>query len=123
MSDVIDEVLDIRPGGPLDLLRRAREEARLRSQTSFAALFEPADFGPLSARERFAAAARVAEVSGADGLAGFYASARDRQQRRRFGAARRDPRSRRKSRAVARAPAGATISRGWRRRACRRRPS
>jgi uncharacterized protein YciW len=79
MSDVIDEVLQIKTGDRLDRLRRGREEARLRSQTNWTALFEPAEYGALSARERFAAAARVAEMSGADSPARLYSEWRDRQ--------------------------------------------
>jgi uncharacterized protein YciW len=77
MSDAIDEALTIAPGDPLDVLRRGREEARLRSQTNWAALFAPAAFGPLSAAERFAAAARVAEISDAAALARAYGERRD----------------------------------------------
>jgi uncharacterized protein YciW len=80
MSDVIDEVLRIKSGDRLDRLRSGPEEARLRSQTNWKALFEPADFEPLSAHERFAAAARVAEISGANSLARFYGELRDRQR-------------------------------------------
>jgi uncharacterized protein YciW len=80
MSDVIDEVLRIKPGDRLDRLRSGPEVARLRSQTNWTALFEPAQFGAVSARERFAAAARVAEISGADSLAHFYGELRDRQR-------------------------------------------
>jgi uncharacterized protein YciW len=80
MSDVIDEVLRIKTGDRLDHLRGGREEARLRSQTNWAALFEPAEFGALSAHERFAAAARVAQTSGANSLAGFYGELRDRRR-------------------------------------------
>jgi uncharacterized protein YciW len=80
MSDVIDEVLQIKTGDRLDRLRRGREEARLRSQTNWTALFEPAKFGALLAHERFAAAARVAAISGANSLVRFYSELRDRQR-------------------------------------------
>jgi len=55
-QDEIDAVLAIAAGSRLDLLRRRREEVRARSQKSWDAPFEPEDFGPLSAAERFAAA-------------------------------------------------------------------
>ena len=77
--DVIDSVLGIGPGDPLDGLRRGREEARLRAQTSYDALFDPDVFTPLSAQERFAAAARVAEVSGSTALTRHYGERRDAQ--------------------------------------------
>lgn len=70
--DVIDAVVGIAPGSRLDALRRVREEARLRTQTSYEALFTHSDFGPLTARERFAVAERVAAISGATSLAEHY---------------------------------------------------
>ncbi len=70
--DVIDAVVSIAPGSRLDALRRVREEARLRTQTSYEALFAPSDFGPLAAAERLAIAERVAAISGSTALAGHY---------------------------------------------------
>ena len=70
--DEIDAVLAIATGSRLDLLRRRREEVRAHSQTSWEALFEPEDFGPLPAAERFAAAWRTAELSGATALTSRY---------------------------------------------------
>jgi len=72
--DEIDAVLAIAPGSRLDLIRRRREEVRARSQTCWGALFEPEDFGALSAGERFAAAWRAAELAGATALASRYLS-------------------------------------------------
>lgn len=77
-ADFLDEALSITPGSALDALRRRREEARLRTQLSFEALFEPADFGPLSAGERYAAAAVVAGMSNARALEERYRARAER---------------------------------------------
>ena len=77
--DFLDEALMIAPGSRLDELRRARAEARARTQSSFAALFEPSDFSALSSEERFAAAEAVARVSGAKALEAKYRARRERQ--------------------------------------------
>ena len=78
VHDVIDAALGVTEGSRLDLLRAARPEVRARTQSSYAALFDPADFGGLPAHERFAAAMRVAQLNKASTLAVHY---RDRLAR------------------------------------------
>jgi CMD domain protein len=71
-ADVIDTVLGISEGSPLDRLRARRPEARVRTQSSYAVLFNPPDPGGLSPPERFAVALRVAELHDASPLAAHY---------------------------------------------------
>jgi CMD domain protein len=71
-ADVIDTVLGIAEGSALDVLRSRRPEARARTQTSYAVLFNPPDPGGLSPPERFAVALRVAELHDASTLAAHY---------------------------------------------------
>src|SRR5271168_4514876 len=68
-ADVIDSVLGISEGSPLHQLRARRPEARARTQSSYAVLFNPPDPGGLSPPERFAVALRVAELHDAPSLA------------------------------------------------------
>jgi uncharacterized protein YciW len=77
-ADFLDAALSIAPRSGLDVLRRRRPEARLRTQTSFEALFEPANFGALSAEERYAAAAEVARVTESKALEHRYLEAFER---------------------------------------------
>jgi CMD domain protein len=69
---VIDAVVGISEGSPLDQLRARRPEARARTQSSYAVLFNPPDPGGLSPPERFAVAVRVAELHDASTLAAHY---------------------------------------------------
>ena len=71
-ADVIDAVVGISEGSPLDQLRARRPEARARTQSSYAVLFNPPDPGGLSPPERFAVAMRVAELEEATALAAHY---------------------------------------------------
>ena len=71
-ADVIDAVLGISEGSPLHQLRARRPEARTRTQSSYAVLFNPPDPGGLSPPERFAVALRVAELHDASSLAAHY---------------------------------------------------
>jgi CMD domain protein len=71
-ADVIDTVLGIAEGSPLAQLRARRPEARARTQSSYAVLFNPPDPGGLSPPERFAVALRVAELHEASTLAAHY---------------------------------------------------
>ena len=71
-ADVIDAVLGISEGSPLHQLRARRPEARARTQSSYAVLFNPPDPGGLSPPERFAVALRVAELHDASSLAAHY---------------------------------------------------
>ena len=83
--DEIDAALGLGGGSPLDALRRRREDVRAYSQSSWKALFEPSDFGDLSAQERLALAKRVAEISASTPLVSRYqallASAPDASER------------------------------------------
>jgi uncharacterized protein YciW len=71
-TDVIDAALGVAEGSKLDMLRAARPEARARTQSSYAALFDPAEPGALTRAERFGAALRVAELEEAGSLAAHY---------------------------------------------------
>jgi CMD domain protein len=71
-ADVIDSSLGIAEDSALDALRARRPEARARTQSSYAVLFNPPDPGGLSPPERFAVALRVAELHEASDLAAHY---------------------------------------------------
>ncbi|WP_374446969.1 CMD domain protein [Stella sp.] len=75
MTDVIDDLLGIRPGSPLDAIRARRPETRAQAQASYDALFRPADPGGVTAAERFAVATFVAALHGATEVAGHYRAA------------------------------------------------
>lgn len=70
--DIIDLLAGIEPGSRLDAIRARRLQARENARKSHAALFEPADFGEVSARERHAVAAFVAGIHGEPAAVGFY---------------------------------------------------
>jgi CMD domain protein len=70
--DIIDLLAGIEAGSSLDAIRDRRLQARENAQKSYAALFEPADFGDVTAAERYAVAAFVAGVHGEPAVAGFY---------------------------------------------------
>ncbi len=59
-ADVIDALVGIAPGSPLDAIRARRPQARLHAQATYRALFEPASPGSFTAPERFAVGAFVA---------------------------------------------------------------
>ena len=48
-TDVIDALVGIAPGSPLDAIRARRPEARTHAQASYAALFAPAAMRLMSA--------------------------------------------------------------------------
>lgn len=56
MTDVIDELVGIAPGDPLDALRAQRPGARANAQASYDALFASDDRDHVSQRERLAVA-------------------------------------------------------------------
>ncbi len=74
MSDVIDQLAGIAAGSSLDAIRAKRQVARDHAQKSFLALFEPADFAGVPARERFAVAAFVAGLHTEPATRDFYAA-------------------------------------------------
>ena len=72
-ADVIDALVGITPGSPLDAIRARRPEARAHAQATYRALFAPESPGNVSAQERFAVGAFVAGVHGATAIADCYA--------------------------------------------------
>jgi CMD domain protein len=83
-SDIIDLLAGIEPGSSLDGIRIRRLQARENAQKSYLALFEPVDFGDVTAAERCAVAAFVAGVHDQPGAVDFYlaklAKANDRSE-------------------------------------------
>lgn len=72
-ADVIDTLVGIAPGSPLDAIRARRPEARRQAQASYQALFAPEVPGGVSAQERFAVGSFVAGLHGEAAVASFYA--------------------------------------------------
>ena len=78
MSDLIDDLVGITPGSPLDALRAKRPVARGDAQATYDGLITaPADLVRTTAVERAALGYWVAALSRADGLAGHYRSLLD----------------------------------------------
>ena len=73
-ADVIDALVGITPGSPLDAIRARRPEARAHAQATYRALFAPATPGGVSPSERFAVGQFVAGLHGATAIATSYAS-------------------------------------------------
>jgi CMD domain protein len=73
-ADVIDALVGITPGSPLDAIRARRPEARAHAQATYRALFTPDAPGNVSAQERFAVGAFVAGLHGATAIADGYAA-------------------------------------------------
>src|SRR5262245_10412364 len=71
-ADVIDALIGITPGSPLDAIRARRPEARAHAQATYRALFTPEKPGTVSAQERFAVAVFVASLHGATTIAARY---------------------------------------------------
>ena len=80
-SDVIDQLSGIAPGHPLDAIRAGRAQARIHSQQSYLALFEPAlpVAGDFTLAERFAVATFVTQVQRQAQASRFYAAGLARQ--------------------------------------------
>ena len=72
-GDVIDALVGIAPGSPLDAIRARRPEARAHAQATYRALFAPQTFGNVTAQERFAVGAFVAGLHSSDAVADAYA--------------------------------------------------
>jgi len=70
--DVIDVLVGIKPGSPLDSIRARRPEARAHAQATYRALFAPAEPGHVTAPERFAVGGFVAGLHGATAIAAYY---------------------------------------------------
>ena len=73
-ADVIDALVGITPGSPLDAIRARRPEARAHAQATYRALFTPEAPGHVTAQERFAVGAFVAGLHGATSIAAAYAA-------------------------------------------------
>jgi len=73
-ADVIDALVGITPGSPLDAIRVRRPEARAQAQATYRALFAPDVPGNVTAQERFAVGAFVAGLHGDAAIAAFYAA-------------------------------------------------
>jgi len=71
-ADVIDTLVGIAPGSPLDAIRARRPEARAQAQATYRALFAPDVPGHVTAHERFAVGSFVAGLHGDTAIAGFY---------------------------------------------------
>lgn len=71
-KDVIDQLVGVVPGSPLDTVRNGRPTARDNAQKSYEALFAPADPGTVSLGERFALASFVAGLHRDADTAKFY---------------------------------------------------
>jgi CMD domain protein len=75
--DVLDALIPVTPGSPLDTVRRHRPETRSNAQASYDALFAPEHPGGVTAAERFAVAAFVSALYGDPAIAAFYARGLD----------------------------------------------
>src|SRR5262245_5614042 len=72
-SDVIDTLVGIAPGSPLDAIRARRPDARAHAQATYHALFTPEAPGHVTAQERFAVGRFVAGLHGDTAMDAFYA--------------------------------------------------
>jgi CMD domain protein len=73
-ADVIDGLVGIASGSPLDAIRARRPEARIHAQASYRALFAPEVPGDVTAQERFAVGSFVTGLHGETAIAAFYAA-------------------------------------------------
>jgi CMD domain protein len=73
-ADVIDTLVGIASGSPLDAIRARRPEARTHAQASYRALFTPEIPGDVTAQERFAVGSFVTGLHGEAAIAAFYAA-------------------------------------------------
>jgi CMD domain protein len=71
-ADVIDALVGITPGSPLDAIRARRPEARAHAQATYRALFAPEKPGNVTAQERFSVGAFVGGLHGATAIAAAY---------------------------------------------------
>jgi len=72
-ADVIDTLVGITPGSPLDAIRARRPEARAHAQATYRALFAPSAPGSFTTQERFAIGTFVAGLHEAPEIAAAYA--------------------------------------------------
>jgi CMD domain protein len=74
LGDVIDHLVGIDPGSPLDIARAQRSHARENAQRSYLSLFAPADVTAMSLPERVAVAVFVTGLHRQPAIASFYAA-------------------------------------------------
>ncbi|MCC7275726.1 MAG: CMD domain protein [Alphaproteobacteria bacterium] len=72
MTDVVDMIVGIAPGSPLDALRAQRPEARQLTQGSYDELVVPGRAGGVALDERAAVALRIAVLNEDAALAAHY---------------------------------------------------
>jgi len=72
MADVIDRLIEVGEGSPVDQLRRRRPVTRDHAQGSWRALFEPQVLGTVPLKDRYAVALFVTGISGDEATSGFY---------------------------------------------------
>jgi len=72
MSDVIDTLVGIAPGSPLDTIRNQRLQARTHAQASYDSLFKPLIEADATRLERLAIACFVAGLHGRPEMEAFY---------------------------------------------------
>lgn len=75
ITDVVDELVGVRPGGALDALRRRRPVTRDQLQASYDALFAPFDDADFPREERLLVAAFATRSTADDATARYYADA------------------------------------------------
>jgi CMD domain protein len=73
-ADVIDALVGIASGSPLDAIRARRPEARTHAQASYRALFAPEVPADVTAQERFAVGTFVTGLHGEATIGSFYAA-------------------------------------------------
>lgn len=73
-TDIVDTLVGIAPGWPLDALRARRPAARTHAEASYRALLTPAAPGDFTIAERFAVAAYVAGLHREAATAAHYAA-------------------------------------------------
>jgi CMD domain protein len=71
-ADVIDALVGITPGSPLNAIRARRPEARAHAQATYRALFVPEAPGNVTAQERLAVGAFAAGLHGSTAVAVYY---------------------------------------------------
>jgi len=72
--DIIDLLAGLAPDSALAMIRDRKPVTRQQAQSSYRALFEPAELGDVTEQERFALASFVAGLHAQDEAAAFYAA-------------------------------------------------
>ena len=71
-ADVVDRLVAIEPGSPLDVSRRRNPDTRANIQASYLALFEPSETDAMTLAERFAVAVYVCALHDQEREVDFY---------------------------------------------------